>query len=57
MTGTYNAENNKISLEGKEWLVHPSGYNYVNINGTLDDDGMIIEGSTSSWSGLYIVKD
>ena len=48
MEGTIDFENNKIVLNGTEWIDQPDGYVFIDIDGTLDRDKMTINDDGNS---------
>ncbi len=56
MEGTYDFSSHALKLSGTKWIEHPSGYNFVDIDGSVDLSSKAITGTTSGYSGLNLVR-
>jgi hypothetical protein len=51
MTGTFDPASRQVTLRPDRWLLQPSGYVMVEMNGRLDDAGQVLAGQVSPVAG------
>ncbi len=56
MKGTYDFSNDHLHLDGEDWLEHPSGYVFVDIQANVDLSSASLTGTTSGYEGLTLTR-